>query len=375
MTRHQRVLAAIQGNPVDRAPTFLLAIACEVTSRILGRQAYSGSGSLHYAEVSAWAKGHAAHQEFEQQLDRDILEIHRVLDIDVFRPPWRMNVRPTKQLDEYTFLFGDADGAHSVWKYNPESADFSAIKKVGAPQSPEEHIRQVVAKMECEQEQIFAQVHRDVEAHARLCQRIGDEFFVMAGGGGVSVGMDEMDLMALALEPELMKRKTMAMAREGVEVGKQLLKHRCPRAMTGGGDMANNRGPMYSPQSFREVMLPAVKYLCDELKKLGVHYIFRSDGNLWPVADMFFKEAGVPGYGEVDRDAGMTAAELRKRYPELVIWCNLSSAFLHQRTANQVRQESQRILSEAGSRYVHGCSNCIVKGTPPENVGAMFEVR
>ena len=47
---------------------------------------------------------------------------------------------------------------------------------------------------------------------------------------------------------------------------------------------------------------------------MGVHYYFRSDGNLWPLMDMLFSEAACPGYGETDRDAQMTVAAVRERY-------------------------------------------------------------
>ena len=140
--------------------------------------------------------------------------------------------------------------------------------------------------------------------------------------------------------------------------------------------MAGNRGPLYSVKSFREVVLPAYKHLLQHLNALGIHYVFRSDGNLWPVADLLFGEATCPGYGETDRDAGMNLGELRHRFPHLVVWGNVSSPFLQRAGVQQVKEECRRIIDESGGTgYFHGCSNAIVRGTPPDNVAAMFSIR
>lgn len=376
MTPQQRCLAAIENRPVDRVPTYIPAISCEVASAILGRKAYTGTGSLRYAEVLAWSYGEQAHAEFEQQMLQDIRDIYRALDIDVYRLPWRMNRKPTLRLDEYTFVFGDPEGVHSVWQYNPASADFSEIRRGGTRSAPEEAIRTEVEQAEAMREARFAGIRASVAAHRRLWEQVGQEFFVVSTAGGIGVGTDEDDLLALALEPLWMARRMKVQAEDAIEFARHLAQTPCPRVMLGGSDMAGNNGPMYSPSAFREVVLPAYRMAMEQCSTLGVHYAFRSDGNLWSVADMLFEEAGVPGYGETDRDASMTVAALRKRYPNLVIWGNFSSTFLAHRTPAEVKDEAKRIIDEAEGRgYFHACSNAIVKGTPPENVIAMFSVR
>ena len=67
-------MAAIAGLPVDRAPRYMPAIACEVASRILGRPVHTGTGSLHYAETCALMQGEEAHREFESRLFEDLAE-------------------------------------------------------------------------------------------------------------------------------------------------------------------------------------------------------------------------------------------------------------------------------------------------------------
>ncbi len=144
----------------------------------------------------------------------------------------------------------------------------------------------------------------------------------------------------------------------------------------GGGDLAGNIGPFYSPAMFRDLVLPGYVQASAVLNPLGVHHFFRSDGNLWSLMDMIFGEAACPGYGETDRDATMTVAAVRARFPHLIIWGNVSSALLARGTAAQVRAQAQAALTEAGGRgYFQGCSNALIQGTALENVHAMFGVR
>ncbi|MCL2640565.1 MAG: hypothetical protein FWD53_06955 [Phycisphaerales bacterium] len=380
MTRHERCRAAIAGKPVDRTPTYLPAISCEVASKLLGRKTYGGTGSLHYAEVLSWARGQQAHEEFEQQLFQDMLDIHRALDIDVIRMPWRINRRPTKQIDENTFLFGDPNGVHSIWTYHPPSGDFGVTHEVEAYDSPEQWLQAALESDEAAAADPEATQQKARANHLAFADRYGKEFFVASLQGMITVDMDETSLMALMLEPELYARRMNAQAKMAIAWGRWLQTTDLPAVMLGGGDMATNKGPIYSPESFRNVLLPAYQQAAEEINRLGTHWAFRSDGNLGigpnTVGDMLFAEAKVPGYGEVDRDAGMTIELLRKAYPNLVIWGHVSSAFLATATAQQVKDECRRIIDANGpSRYFHSCSNAILQGTPVENVLAMYEVR
>lgn len=377
MTRHERCLAAIAGRPVDRAPTYLPGIACAVASDILGRPVHTGTGSLHYAEACAWMKGDAAHTDFEEQLLNDLVALYRALDIDVFRMPWREREKPARQVEAHTFVYGDPNGVHRVCQYNPDSADFGPIGGTYAAAADyETAFRQGVEAQE-------AHIHSgslagvDVsDEHRMLCRRFGDEFFVVCNGGGIHIGWTEDGLCLLASNPDLVRRSVTNQAQQAVALGRALAKRQLPNVLVAGGDLAGNDGPFYSPATFREVMLPPLKTALAELKAVGAHYMFRTDGNLWSVADMLFGEAGCPGYGEVDRDAGMTVAKLRARFPSLVIWGNASVNRLAKQTASEVRDEARAMLAESGGTgYFQGPSNAIMKGTPAQNVAALFAER
>ncbi len=372
----QRCQATLAGRPTDRLATYLPGIACSVSSEVLGRPAFTGTGSLHFAEVAAWANGEQAHAEFEEKLIQDLIEIHRALDIDILRMPWRRNRRPTGQIDEFTFLFGDPERDHQIWRYNPESADFGIISQKKWEAVSVERYRDSVERAERDQDNLRARIESELLSLQELQDAAGDEFFVVGVNAMIMVGNDERSLLLLAMEPDLVRRSMMLKAEQAVMLGEMLVTSDCPNVIGGGGDLAGAQGSMYSPQAFREVMLPAYKLALEGLNSLGVHYYFRSDGNIWPLTDMLFIEAMCPGYGEADFGAGMTAEALRRRYPRLVIWGNVSSTTLFHGSPTQVREESLRIAE--GARwigYFKGCSNASFKGTSPENVEAMYSVR
>lgn len=375
MTPHERCLAAIAGEPVDRPPRYIPAMACSVASELLGRPVSTGAGSLHYAETCALMQGEQAHDEFVAKLFEDLAELHRMFDIDVFRQPWRQTSKPTLQPDENTFIFGDPDGDHSVWKYAPESGDFGPVAGFRkTPIDPQEAMTRMVDQGERQDAESSGPVELS-EGNRWLHDTYGREFFVPYSGGGIVLGISAEAMLLVADAPDLMARKVMLQARRAAATGEALAASPYPSVMLAGGDMAGNDGPMYSPASFRHIMLPALKHAMIALNAAGVHYVFRSDGNLWSVADMLFKEAACPGYGEVDRDVGMTTGRLRQRYPELVIWNNFSSEKLVAKSAAWVRDEARRCIDESGGTgYFHGASNAILMGTPPANVEAMFSV-
>ncbi len=372
--RLRRCAATLAGGETDRAPLYSPAISCGVASAVLGRPVHTGTGSLHYAEVAAWADGAAAHAEFEAHLTEDLVAVHRALDLDVLRMPWRMNARPDARLDRYTFRFGPEAGEHTLWQYQPVTADFSASFQSPPADPPETRLRREIARLEAVDQ--MAAARAEIAPTVGLWRKFGDEFLVVGATAHIGLGLAPENLELMVEDPELVCRWCLLQADFAIAVGRALVEAGCPRVIFGGGDLAGNIGPFYSPAMFRAVVLPGYVKALAELNRLGVHYFFRSDGNLWSLADMLFGEAACPGYGETDRDASMTVAAVRERFPQLVIWGNVSSSLLARGTPVQVREQAQAALAESGGRgYFQGCSNALIQGTAVENIRAMFNVR
>jgi uroporphyrinogen-III decarboxylase len=374
MTGYHRCLTAIQGGVPDRVPAYTPTIASDVAGRILGRAVHTGGPALWYAEAAAWCDGPSAWQEFDAQVTEDVIALHRALDQAIVRFPYRNNIRPTARIDATTFLCGDPKGKHQVWRWDEQTMNFLYLR--GPTGWAVEDWPKMARETEKNLDRRIAQARENAGLpEARLQEKLGDSMMVVAGGAGLSLGVDEAHLMAALLEPGAVAdlldcQLAVGLAQlEGIAA-------RGVKAVLGGGDMADKNGPLYSPGMFARYMLPRWKRIAKRSRELGLHYVWRSDGNLWKVSDMLFREARMPGFGEVDFDATMTSAAVRARYPEVVIWANLSGDLLRRGSAEEAYRHSMQVLeSSRGRGYFHGCSNTILPGTPVENVTAMMQAR
>jgi uroporphyrinogen decarboxylase len=93
-------------------------------------------------------------------------------------------------------------------------------------------------------------------------------------------------------------------------------------------DICYNSGPLISPATFREYLLPGYKKLTRFLKDRGVkNIIVDTDGDVWKLLPLFV-EGGVTGMYPFEVKAGMDVIEVRKAYPKLQMLGGISKASL-----------------------------------------------
>lgn len=150
-------------------------------------------------------------------------------------------------------------------------------------------------------------------------------------------------LMDIGSDPGLAKALADKMADHLTAVGIQEIK-RWALHETGMwifDDMAYNSGPMFSPDSFEKVFLPAYRRMIGAYKEAGARYVcFHSDGDIRLLLDMLI-DAGIDGINPVEPRANMKMAELRKRYPGLILTGGMDN------TDTLINGPIERIQSEA----------------------------
>ncbi len=374
MNSFERFNAILDGKKPDRMPFFFPTIACSVASEILGREAHTGGDSLHFKEEKSWLYGEQAHAEFVQKYQEDSLELHKRLGADIIRETWRCRAKPTKMLDEYTLLFGDENGPHTIKRFYPETQSYGVVKKVGEPQDGEELIERLKKSMKHDYDLTDDILEERFKDQLRMKKMAEPYFPMIATGLGIGFPMDSVAwLEASAIDPLFLRDYFLFHAEKEVKIVKFLV-NKGFRFISGGADIATAKGPVMSPKNFRTIFEPTLKLFADECRKYGAVFCYRTDGDIWEIADCLFKDAGVQAYGEVDRAASMTVGKLREKYPDLIILGNISSATLVEGTTEDVRRETRATLEESGGyRYIPGPSNAIVHGTPVENVYAMID--
>jgi uroporphyrinogen decarboxylase len=187
-------------------------------------------------------------------------------------------------------------------------------------------------------------------------------------GGGTFWMMDGNDMMGFAVRlyedmpgvHEEAKRKCEAsieLAKKQIESGVDFI---CINS-----DYAYNSGPYVSPEMFAEIDTPYLKQIVDAIHSMGKKAILHSDGNLNLILDQLVS-TGIDGYQSVDPQGRMDIAEVRKRYPHLVLMGNVQCSYLQETDDELIRRSVRYAIENAkpGGRYIFSSSNCIFAGMP-----------
>ena len=373
MDSRDRVMAAFMHEEPDRVPIFEQEIASNVASEILGRYAYTGGGGIGWRDVAemVW---HGRRDLLVQRLCQDLVELHVKLDLDIVRAPLvpeRGATGPTRKIDEYTYYYEDREaGSWVVNRYCPRSKVFmavdSSVRREGLAA-----IQRIIDVMELKPVEFDESIF---EALDYVVKALGDEKFI-AGHGGLAVPMDPQWLKAFIGKPSLIARY-LDLQLERVMKLIELQKKHGVDFILGGGDLADSHGPAYSPKLFKSFVLPRLRKLTSFCHRLDLPYIYRTDGNTWPIARELFLESGVDGYGEIDAQAGMDLGELKERLPSLVLWGNVDCAkTLVYGSKEDVEAEAKRCIERGapGGGYIFGSSNTIHPGVATENFITMLK--
>jgi len=139
MTPLERVQRTLRFEEPDRVPYFEQGVASNVASDILGREVRVGGGGLRRDGVEAAMAGPDAVAEYEARTLADFFDLVEALDFDVVSLPWMGGDKPTKKLDEHTYLFGNeqafegratTDGEDAWWwveRFDPASDTFHTL--------------------------------------------------------------------------------------------------------------------------------------------------------------------------------------------------------------------------------------------------------
>jgi len=370
LSSKDRVEIVFKGKIPDAVPIAEQEIASNVASEILGRKAMTGGGGIGWWEIAE--KLYLKQRDLlVEKVSRDLLELHEKIEFDVIRPPLIGVDGPTRRIDTYTFKYEDKEtGTWSIQRYNPISKEYMCIDssfRRGGWQAVVDYIEKFIDTDMDVDEVSFDTFDRIVDA-------VGEKMSI-AGSHSIGIPIETSWLAALYRNTSLIEAYLDRCLKESLERLRLYAKHGAD-FIFGGGDLATKNGPVYPPKIFDEIVLPRFKKIINLAHELGLPYIFRTDGNIWPIANSLLISSGTDGFGEIDASAGMKLSELKKSFPRLVLWGNVDCArTLVFGSEEDVKAETVKCISEGApnGHYIFGSSNTIHPNVKAKNFLTMFE--
>ena len=152
----------------------------------------------------------------------------------------------------------------------------------------------------------------------------------------------EPHMYAFYDQPELIHRINRDLTDFHVRLLRDLARTCRPAFMTFAEDMSYNHGPMLSKKLFDEFIGPYYRRLTPILKEMDTPVIVDSDGDVTELIP-WLMEVGVDGILPLERQAGVDAALLRKRFPRFRMIGHYDKMVMT-RGEQAMRDEFERLL-------------------------------
>ena len=183
----------------------------------------------------------------------------------------------------------------------------------------------------------------------------------------------ECFLIDLVTNKDLVKKLVDISVEHNIAIAKKAIKMGADFILLG-DDYGMTTGPIFSPKTFEELMLPGFKTIVGEIKKSGGFVIKHCCGNIKSLLDMIV-DAGIDVIHPLDKTAGMDIEAVQKKYMDrIVVMGGIDCGdLLTNKTVEDVIEETKKLLANVSSkgRHIVSSSNTIHPKVKPENYLAM----
>jgi len=371
MNSKQRVRAAIGLEPVDYVPLGFYSVDYDTIERVIGRPTYVRDKIA--VQVALWE---GRRDEVAESLKKDTVEFYRKIDcadIIVLQkeaqllPPKDYEPDPPEKIDD------------DKWK-DRQGRIYQAVPEVNEIQCVHDPTPKRDYRVE-DFDQPPAVTPPDpsiFEAVDYLLEHLGEERFVVSPSAGLTAitrfGDFETSMMMYALEPEVIH----AANRQKVALQNALDEYYIRReadAVLLSQDMGTTKGPLISPQMFKELCLPYLKQRAEHVKQYLPQIVMHNCGNTVALMEMLI-DCGIDCYQSLQTNAGMEIGRLKEMFGgRICFWGGVAVEILLTGTTGDVRQEVQQAMRRGapGGGFILGPSHSICKGVPYDNFMAMLD--
>lgn len=139
-------------------------------------------------------------------------------------------------------------------------------------------------------------------------------------------------------------------------------------------DIADNRGPYFTPEQLERFVMPYVREWASAVKSMGLYSIMHTDGNIMPFIGLL-AETELHAVQAIDPTAGMTMRAAQEKVQGRLCLCgNIDCGLLLTGTPDEVFQSTTHLLAECApdGGVILGTSNAVQPVVPMENYRAML---
>lgn len=185
-------------------------------------------------------------------------------------------------------------------------------------------------------------------------------------------GMEEF-LMDLVSNKDLVKKLIDITLDHNIVIAKNAIKMGADFIVLG-DDYGMTTGPMFSPKTFEELLLPGFGTIVSEIKKSGGFVVKHCCGNINSLLDMLV-DTGIDVIHPLDKTAGMDIGAVQEKYmKKITVMGGIDCGnLLTNKTMEDVIEETKKLLRDVSSkgRHIISSSNTIHPKVKPENYLAM----
>jgi len=401
MTKKERVKTTMDHREPDRVPLFELTVANPVLESVLGRRITGfGTGEAKAAGIRAAMAGKEARQALIRESVEGMLELYEKVGFDMF---W---FRPTEFLTtvfmglpdditaNYIFdidiseteknVFRIENREHGFWsieKYEEESDTCVTVDdsiKQGGIGELGRYVEYLEERVNDPLPPALLDGLESIRIAVEHQQARKDGMFVM-GAADIACPTFQpyfpLFLQAMIDEPKLVGRYMEATTEGVMPILKAQLKMGVD-GILGAVDWCFGKAPLFSPDMFKEFMVPHLKRIVDECHRHGVPYIKHLDGHTTPHLDLLIDDIGIDGLHSIEPAAGMDIGWVKKTYGDrITILGNIDCGHLLTFGSNEEVVECVKNIirvASPGGGHVFSSSNSIHSGVSPETFRAMI---
>jgi hypothetical protein len=354
----------------DRVPLYEMHIPPKIAAAILGRD--PGQVMLHNPEAffRLAAEGRADLDKVNRRVAEELVSLYTKLEIDWIRVvgAYTRVPREVKRLGEREWL---VDGRLLVWS-GETLWDPRMLWGAATAPDPDELLRYCrSAKPEVDP--------RAFDVLRGVVKRVRGEYFVSFDADGTwgpivsSPPLLRRVLVWVYKRPDVVEALIDYYTRIAIAYGECAIDEGAD-AIQLCVDYGSKCGPWLSPQMFRRFVKPALVRHVNAFKRKGAFVVLHSDGNIAPLLPDIV-DAGVDAYQGIDVMAGMSLAEVKRRYGDRICLVgNVDPRVIEFGAPEDVEREVDRCLREGGREgYVLSASANVSVCTNARNFIHMVE--